>query len=125
MGMFSSNNSSHKLMWCALESIIQLNEVMRSSRREPIVLFKHSTRCGISTAALNRFESQWSLGSKYAQIYLLDLLNHRDVSNEIADLTGVTHQSPQVIVVKEESVIYHASHGRIDASEIESLLNKG
>ena len=129
MGLFSRNKkeSSERtgLPWNQLTSIEQLRSILTPPLEKPVLLFKHSTRCGISTVNLNAFEKTWSSGNELCDIYYLDLLNHRDVSNEIASLTGVVHQSPQVIVLKGSEVIYDASHSSIDARKIESLLKKG
>mgnify|MGYP000388958179 CR=1 FL=1 len=123
MGIFSTNNNQRQDLWNYLVSTEQLKEVIYASNNHSVLFFKHSTRCGISIAALNQFENQWKGSQTIGEIYLLDLLNHRDVSNEIETITGVMHQSPQVIVVKNEETIYNASHASIDAQEIERLLS--
>jgi bacillithiol system protein YtxJ len=130
MGLFSRKPAASKpkkeqLPWVRLESIDQLNQIIQTTHDKPVLLFKHSTRCGVSTMALNSFENTWSSGTDLANIYILDLLNHRDVSNEIAVLTGIVHQSPQVIVLKGSEIVYDASHSSIDARRIESILKKG
>ena len=124
MGLFSKKNTSQKLLWEHLTSIEQLNEVVQTTHEKPVLLFKHSTRCGISAMALNSFESNWKSEKELCDIYYLDLLKHRDISNEIAAITGVHHQSPQVIVLKGSEVIYDALHSSIDARKIESILRK-
>jgi bacillithiol system protein YtxJ len=47
--------------------------------------------------------------------YFLDLLNHRDISNEIASKFEVVHQSPQLLLIKNGKSIYNTSHENIDA----------
>jgi bacillithiol system protein YtxJ len=54
--------------------------------------------------------------------YFLDLLNHRDVSNAIADRFGVYHQSPQLLVIKDGKAIFDASHESIDASDLKQFV---
>lgn len=125
MGLFSSKNPAQRPPWIGLTSMSQLNEVVKTTTEKPVLLFKHSTRCGISSMALNSFEAGWDSGSELCDIYLLDLLNHRDVSNGIAEITGVMHQSPQVIVLKGDEIVYDASHSSIDARKIQSILRKG
>ena len=124
MGLFSKKETTKKLPWESLTSVEQLRELVKTTHEKPILLFKHSTRCGISAMALNSFESDWSSEKELCDIYYLDLLKHRDVSDEIAALTGVQHQSPQVIVLKGDEVVYDASHSSIDARKIESTLRK-
>lgn len=131
MGIFSRNKDKRKptptptINWNQLTSIEQLNQLVVSAQTKPVLIFKHSTRCGISSMALNSFRMTWSSDNELADIYILDLLNHRDISNEIAILTGVLHQSPQVIVLSGTEVIYDASHSQIDARKVESILRKG
>lgn len=118
MGWFSREERVSKLNWNKLESIEQLKEAIEGSMEKPILLFKHSTRCSISMMALSSFEDKWDGKEEDIDIYFLDLLKHRDVSNAIAELTGVTHQSPQAIVVKNDEVVYHASHSSIHPREV-------
>ena len=80
------------------------------------MVFKHSTRCSISIMVLNRFEREWNNTS--VNSYFLDLLNYRDVSNQIATIFEVEHQSPQVLLIKNGTCVYHASHNAIDAQAV-------
>lgn len=83
---------------------------------EPLfAIFKHSTRCSISSMAKNRLEREWNLDFP---AYYLDLLNYRTISNLIAEKSGVEHQSPQLIVFQHGKVIYQASHNAIIVDEI-------
>jgi len=84
--------------------------------------FKHSTRCSISSMALKMFEREWD-SSNDCELLFIDLIQYRDVSNLLAKLSNVEHQSPQVIVVKNNVVVYHDSHGTIDATKIKTILN--
>ena len=124
MGFFTKRTIERKLPWIALESLDQLNQVVKTTHEKPVLLFKHSTRCGVSSMALNSFENLWSASDTLCDLYYLDLLKHRGVSNEIAIITGVQHQSPQVIVLKGDEIIYDASHSSIDVRKIESSLKR-
>ena len=108
------------MLWHKLTDIGQLQEIQELSKEQRIsavLLFKHSTRCSISSMALNRLETKWSDNAQIPAYYL-DLLNHRDISNEIANLYSVEHASPQVLVIKDGKCIYHNSHNGINALEI-------
>lgn len=127
MGWFSRDNKEKKqsgLPWERLTSIDQLKEVIEGSSEKPKLLFKHSTRCSISSMALNGFQRSWEGSQDDIDIYYIDLLSYRDVSNAIATETGVTHQSPQVIVLKNKEVVYTASHSSIDARSALNSINK-
>jgi bacillithiol system protein YtxJ len=123
MGWFSKSSAEEKsLPWIPLSSIEALNSALDSIER-PALFFKHSTRCSISIMALSRLEQRWSVASEDCDLYFIDLLNHRDVSNELAMLTNVVHQSPQAILVRNREVIYTATHGDIDADEMAKILS--
>ena len=119
MGLFSGNKTAFD--WVQLETEDQLNELIDSSKDRVVLFFKHSTHCSISAFALRNFEHDWNTGLPVTCVYL-DLLNHRDLSNLLAEKTGIIHQSPQVIVLYKNEVIYHASHQNIDAEKISALI---
>ena len=108
--------------WKTLEDISQLDQISKDSISKTVVLFKHSVTCGISAGAKNRLESQWDLVKTDIDFYYLDLLSHRDISSAIADRWGVRHQSPQIVVIKDDKAIYNTSHGSISASDLESKV---
>ena len=106
--------------WRKLTDINQLQDIKNLSQEQHInavLLFKHSTRCSISSMALNRLETKWA-DDEQIPTYYLDLLNHRDISNEIANMFSIEHASPQVLLIKNGICIYHKSHNGINASEI-------
>ena len=102
--------------WKNLTSIDQLEAIASESFNLPQVLFKHSTRCSISSMALNRLET--STPPTGIDFYLLDLLQHRDISAVIADKFKVHHESPQVLVIKSGECTYDESHMGISMDEI-------
>lgn len=110
------------MAWNLLSDKNQVQEILTSSKDIPQLFFKHSTRCSISTMALRRFENSGILNDKNLQCWFLDLLEYRPISSEIESLTHVVHQSPQVILVINEEIVYTESHGMIDADQIQQLL---
>ncbi|MFV7236546.1 bacillithiol system redox-active protein YtxJ [Flavobacterium sp. ZB4R12] len=106
-----------KINWNELTDLGQLNEIIFVSNEKPVAIFKHSTRCSVSRMALKQFENEFNNSDKVTP-YFLDLIAYRDISNAIADRFGVTHQSPQLIVIKEGKAIYNVSHSDIDAEEL-------
>lgn len=121
MGWFSKEEVKSNFPWIEITSIEQLKEIISNSGEKNILLFKHSTRCSISSMVLKNFERNIQVQNENIVFYFLDLITHRDISNKIEELTGVIHQSPQVIVLKENKVIYHNSHNSIDSLEINKL----
>jgi len=122
--LFSSDDQDNELpnvQWNHLEDIKQLDEIVEDSFHLPVVIFKHSTRCSISRMALKQFEHEFDLPN-LVKPYLLDLLEHRDISNEIAARFGILHQSPQIILIKDGKAIYDASHEQIDVHDLKELV---
>ena len=118
--IFSSDNNevNSNVKWIPLTDVSQLDEIVENSKDKTIGIFKHSTRCSISRFALKQFENEYNLEDK-VDLYFLDLLNYREVSNEIANRFQVVHQSPQLILIKNGVAVYNASHSEIQAEVLE------
>lgn len=110
------------MVWHPLQKSEQLHSLIEQSVEKPIVIFKHSTRCVISSMAKDRLERQWQQDIS-VPFYYLDLLQFRAISNEIADVTNVEHQSPQILLLSGGKCVYTASHGEINIEAILSALN--
>jgi bacillithiol system protein YtxJ len=115
----SENNSNTKLDWKPLQELNQLDTIIEESYSKTVLIFKHSTTCSISRMAFKNFENEFDTSSDI-EIYYLDLLNFRAISNEIASRFNVVHQSPQVLLIKNGVSVYNASHENIDAKIIAS-----
>ena len=114
------NTSSSKINWNPLTSIEDLNEAVEESNNQPIILFKHSTRCSISDMAKARLEDKWR-DHFNIKTYYLDLIAYRSVSNEIAEIFNITHESPQVIVINKQEAIINLTHSQIS---VQAILEK-
>jgi bacillithiol system protein YtxJ len=110
------------LPWIPLNTIPQLNYIAEKSKTKTQVIFKHSTRCGISKMVINQFIDNYQLTEKDLDLYYLDLLNYRDVSNEVGYKFQVMHQSPQLLVIQNGVTVAHASHGAINTIQLEDFV---
>lgn len=122
---FFGNNKSEPLsdvFWNYLERQEQLEEIRRISFEKPVSIFKHSTRCAISRMAWNQFQKHYNISNDKMELYYLDLLECRSISDAIASDYNVEHQSPQIIVIKEGTVVYHTSHESIDAKDLKEFV---
>jgi bacillithiol system protein YtxJ len=99
----------------------QFDEIDEISQTKPVVLFKHSTRCSISRMALKQFDAEFNYPEEKIDWYLLDLLNHRDLSNEIASRYIVVHQSPQIVVIRNGKAVFNESHDSISAEDLKQF----
>lgn len=106
--------------WIPLTSIAQLDEIAQATSAQ--IIFKHSTRCPVSSMAKRTVEYNWDELPENTNIYLLDLIQYREISNAIAERWQVAHQSPQVLVLQAENCIYHASHEAINVEDIAKYL---
>lgn len=109
-GKSNTPNDATKVNWIPLTTITQLNDIKSLSANETVGVFKHSTRCGISSMVIKRFENSFDQELKSLKMYYLDLLNYREISNKIAEEFQVQHQSPQLLIIKNKEAVLHASH---------------
>lgn len=106
------------MSWKPIEATSDLTTILEASEDQPQLIFKHSTRCGISASARFRLEGDLEELAGHYGLNFLDLLNFRALSNQIAEDFGVHHQSPQVIVVNKGETVYNRSHGSIQPSAL-------
>lgn len=118
-----SQKQQDETSWIDLNDITQLDKIVEQSKTRPQLIFKHSTRCGISRMVISQFKKDYKLSEDDADLYYLDLLNHRDISNAIAEKFKVIHESPQLIVIKNGEVVNHASHGSINDMMLSDIVN--
>ncbi|WP_369995620.1 bacillithiol system redox-active protein YtxJ [Winogradskyella sp.] len=118
----ASEDKQEKLLpWIALNSVDQLDVIADLSKTKTQLIFKHSTRCGISLMVMNQFVAAYDLDSN-ADLYYLDLLRYREVSNEVGYKFQVLHESPQLLVIKNGVVVAHASHGAINDMDLAKFV---
>ena len=114
MGIFKSKPH---FIWEIIDSKTSYQKSIDASFNDIIVIFKHSTRCSISNMVKSRIESVNSTNND-PKCYYLDLLNYREISNDIANDLYVKHESPQVLIIENGKCIKHISHNKIDWNEI-------
>jgi bacillithiol system protein YtxJ len=102
--------------WIDLNDEQQLADIKQLSKTRPQVIFKHSTRCSISIMAKSRLERNKQPDS--GDFYFLDLLKHRSLSDQIAEDFAVSHESPQILLIKNTACVYDESHSGIQMDEI-------
>ena len=102
--------------WIHLNDEEQLKQIITKSQQKPQVIFKHSTRCSISAVALQRLQKAEQPSD--IDFYFLDLIAHRDISNKVAQVFGVNHESPQVLLIKDGLCVFDESHLGIHMDDI-------
>ncbi|MEL7221990.1 MAG: bacillithiol system redox-active protein YtxJ [Bacteroidota bacterium] len=106
------------IKWSSLDKVSAVHDLVEQSHKTPCLIFKHSTRCSISSMAKLRLESAWDFSSEEMEPYFLDLIANRDVSNFVAEHFEVYHESPQVLLVRNGTCTYDASHLDISVAEL-------
>lgn len=110
--------------WNKLTQPSQLEEIKALSFEKPVLIFKHSTRCSISSMSLDRLIRNWKEEDKEkVEPFFLDLIAYRNLSDQIEDFFGVPHQSPQVLLIKDGTAVYDNSHFGISYPEIMSKIS--
>lgn len=121
--IFKTEPKEEKVLpWIPLTTVAQLNLIAKKSSVKPQILFKHSTRCGISSMVINQFIDAYSFDEADFDLYYLDILNNKDLSNEVGYKFQVMHESPQLLIIKNSNVVVHASHGVINSIELQDYL---
>ena len=105
--------------WKKLTESTQIAEIKELSKSKPVLIFKHSTRCSVSSMSLDRLLRNWKTedGEKVVP-YFLDLIAFRALSDQVEDEFGVPHESPQVILIRNGMAVYDNSHFGISYPEI-------
>ena len=125
--IFGENTSEEKqnekveAKFFTLNKMEQFDEIDEISQTKPVVLFKHSTRCIISRTVLKQFDADFNFSEDKLDWYVLDLLNHRDLSNEIASRYNVVHQSPQIVVIRNGKAVFNESHDIISVDDLKQF----
>lgn len=105
--------------WNKLSASTQIEEIKQLSMSKPVLIFKHSTRCSVSSMSLDRLLRNWKATDEDRILpYFLDLIANRSLSNEIENEFGIPHESPQVIIIKNGMAVYDTSHYGISYNEI-------
>ena len=105
-----------------LTTVADLDTALAESSERPVLLFKHSHTCGISAMAFDQMEAHLADRPFSVRYGLVTVQTDRTVSDEIANRLGVRHETPQVILVRDGQVVWHASHFHVNAKEVEEAL---
>ena len=89
-----------------------LDNLLTDSKQQPVIVFKHSTACSISSRAYREMEKL------EAPVNILEVQTAREISRELANLTGVRHETPQVIVLRDGKAVWNASHFDVQAAAV-------
>lgn len=104
-----------------LTTTSQLKSLLEENKDSVLYILKHSTRCAVSSMAFAEFE-RFAGKHPDATCAFIKLIQHRDVNDLLTELSGVTHQSPQVFIFNSGELVWNASHSDIQEDSLESDL---
>ena len=114
----SAKGAEQETPFIPLTDADALDGLFELSHSKPVILFKHSLTCPISSAAYSEM-------SRYAgDISLIVVQRARDISRAVESRTGVRHESPQTIVLRHGRAVWNASHWNIRADAVESAVRE-
>lgn len=123
MGLFSRvkgafSGSDKEDVWQSVADPANVEAIVEASKKRPQLIYKHSHRCSVCFVARRNLEGSSDEILKKADMHYVNVVKSRDTSNKIASELDVHHESPQAILIDNAEVVWHASHGRIDADVI-------
>ena len=104
----------------SLTTTTALEAAYARSMIEPVVVFKHSQTCSISTMARRRMQQLVEEGG--LPVYEVIVQSSRDISQKLARDLGIRHQSPQIIVIHRRKPVYDTSHSMITPDRIRAAI---
>jgi bacillithiol system protein YtxJ len=105
-----------------LSDIDQLDAAIAESRERPVLLFKHSRTCGVSCEALDELHAHVGRSDERAAYKLITVQSHRRLSDEASARFGIRHETPQAILLRDGRPVWSASHFRITARNLDTVL---
>lgn len=100
----------------------QIEEIIELSKDKACVIFKHSSRCPISSMAKFRLEGSWDFAEDEVYSFFIDVITDRSISQLIAQTFGIHHESPQLLLIKDGQCIHHSSHLDITVRELRGVF---
>ncbi|HBQ59362.1 MAG TPA: bacillithiol system redox-active protein YtxJ [Balneolaceae bacterium] len=111
-------------IWNTITGIEDFHSILEKSENKPQLIYKHSPSCGVSFMAKQELDSSLEELSKRADLYIIDVIQDRPVSNVVAKELGIRHESPQVILLVEKKVNWDGSHWQVKVEELLSVLQE-
>ncbi|NMM51825.1 bacillithiol system redox-active protein YtxJ [Paenibacillus aquistagni] len=110
-----------------IQTLEQLQSVIQESSTIPVLLYKHSSQCGssrVAHSALNLFINRYAPIASQIHIYVVRVLEEKQLSNQITAQFGIPHVSPQILFIDRGQVIWHASHQHINSANLYQVVLK-
>ncbi|MEQ9310745.1 MAG: bacillithiol system redox-active protein YtxJ [Balneolaceae bacterium] len=120
--ILGSTKEKKEELWFRISTTQEADGVIKASKEKIQVILKHSGTCGVSFFAKKGLDSIPPEGLSNADMYIVDVIRDRNLAYYLADRFSIRHESPQILVIKNEKVIWHGSHGLVTADNLISAL---
>jgi bacillithiol system protein YtxJ len=110
--------SDENSVWNLISSSEEIEELILASNKRTQIVFKHSPSCGVSFFAMRNLNTPEILENENIDLHLINVIRHRSISQAFAAKADVRHESPQIFILKDEKVIWHASHNLVNAKNV-------
>lgn len=105
-----------------MKALEDWRDVWNRSMNGPILIYKHSTSCLISARALKQLKTFQRVEAGKIDCYMVNVIENRGISNEIAKYTNVPHKSPQILLIDKQQMVWNSSHWKITEHHIRQAV---
>lgn len=120
--LLSGEEAASVIDWVPFQEPEQLSQLIKKSHEKPQVIYKHSTRCGVSAMALSNLHQVDSEVAEKADFHFLNVISHRTLSQHVSEELRVRHESPQLLIIQKGALVWSGSHYQVSASAIEAQI---
>lgn len=120
--ILGSTQEKKEELWFQISSTQEADGVISASKEKTQVIFKHSGSCGVSFFAKKNLDSIPAEELSVANMYIVDVIRDRNLAYYLADRFSIRHESPQILVIKNEKVVWHGSHNSVNAENLLQAL---
>jgi bacillithiol system protein YtxJ len=110
--------------WKAIKNESTFYEIQEISDREKVLIFKYTPDNVVSHVIRTLLQREWNAPFMNMKTYCVDVINHKDVSDQITNQFGIEHNSPQVLVIKQGKCIYVKANGHIKFNDLKQFANR-
>lgn len=121
--MFGIKSNKEEFKWEEITSVEEVDEIHLASNEKIQVIYKHSRTCGVCYISRNSLEKMEDEIRQSIDLYMVDVIRDRPISQYIAEKYGIRHESPQMLIIKDGEVIWHGSHYKVKLDNLVENLN--
>ncbi|MDZ7720539.1 MAG: bacillithiol system redox-active protein YtxJ [Balneolaceae bacterium] len=120
----TDQNPEHRSVWKTFSDPDEIRTLLEKSKDRPQLIYKHSNRCSVSFITKDELDSNAEKMNQFADLYIVDVIRQRDISNAVTSLLKIRHESPQALLIKDENIVWKGSHWEVNSQEILSCLKQ-